>query len=209
MGDVAANTEGAALDPARLPPHQLRRWQGIVEVAGELLEADDYDTIQIRDVAARCGVALGTLYRYFPSKELLYATVLREWSAAELAQTSVIDPMLSAGERLRGRLHHSVRRFEQYPTYLRLEMLLQQSADPEVRRVFDEFTSQVTQAYLAQLFDVPDGEREDMVTVFTSALVHQLGLFGQGRQSIAEVRRLMDRLVDLVFGVQAVPDGER
>ncbi|MDZ7731933.1 MAG: TetR family transcriptional regulator [Acidimicrobiia bacterium] len=38
-----------------------------------------YDAVQMRDVAARAGVALGTIYRYFSSKDHLLAAALVEW----------------------------------------------------------------------------------------------------------------------------------
>lgn len=193
-------TEDAACVPVRLPPHQLRRWQAIVDTAAELLVSHDYETIQIRNIAARSGVALGTLYRYFHSKELLYATVLREWSAGAQLPADTKDRTKAAGERLRGRMQHSVRRFEQYPTYLRLQMLLQRSTDPRVHQIYDEYSAQVIDDYQALLFDLPQAQRDDVVTIATALLVRQLQLFGQGRQPISEVARLVDRFIDMVFG---------
>lgn len=204
MNAVKAAGDGApqdaAPDPALLPPHQRQRWQDIVDAAGTLLVNHDYESIQIRDVAAHSGVALGTLYRYFHSKELLYATVLREWSASAQVPVVTTAGNRTAGERLRSRLQHSVRRFEQYPTYLRLQMLLQRSADPQVHQIYDEFSAQVIDDYQALLSDLPAAQRDDVVKIATAVLVRQLELFGQGRQSISEVRRLIDRFIDMTFG---------
>ncbi len=196
------------MDPDSLPPYQRRRWGSIVDAAGALLAADDYEAILVRDVAAQAGVALGTVYRYFPSKEQLYAVVLREWSAAD-AETESADPVPARppGERLRARMHHSVRRFEVFPSFLRLQLLLQQSADPAVRAVFDQFSDQVVSSYRERLADLPAADRDDVVAMAAALLVHQLGRFAQGRQSIGEVHRLVDRFVDLLFG--AGPAGAR
>ena len=38
-----------------------------------------YEAVQMRDVAARANVALGTIYRYFSSKDHLLAAVMVEW----------------------------------------------------------------------------------------------------------------------------------
>src|SRR4029453_7910468 len=38
-----------------------------------------YDAVQMRDVAARGEVALGTIYRYFPSKDALLLAVMVQW----------------------------------------------------------------------------------------------------------------------------------
>lgn len=48
----------------------------------ELL-AKGYDSLTIRSVAKSCGIAVGTMYNYFPSKEMLAAEVmLTDWLAA-------------------------------------------------------------------------------------------------------------------------------
>jgi AcrR family transcriptional regulator len=54
---------------------QLRRLRRIVDAAVELAEAGGFEAVKLRDVADASGVALGTLYKYFRSKEdvLLFA----------------------------------------------------------------------------------------------------------------------------------------
>src|SRR3954454_18073499 len=69
------------LDPDSLPHGQQQRRDRIVRAAISLLEhGGEYDRIQMRDVAGEAGVALGTVYRYFTSKEHLYAAALLEWA---------------------------------------------------------------------------------------------------------------------------------
>jgi len=60
---------------AGLAASQLRRIRRIVDAAVALAEEGGFDGVRLRDLAEVSGVALGTLYRYFPSKEdiLLYA----------------------------------------------------------------------------------------------------------------------------------------
>ena len=55
---------------------QLERRQRIMDAAAELARAGGYDAVQMREVAASADVALGTLYRYFPSKEHLLVSIL-------------------------------------------------------------------------------------------------------------------------------------
>ena len=45
----------------------------------ELGSAGGYDAVQMRDVATTADVALGTIYRYFSSKDHLLAEALVEW----------------------------------------------------------------------------------------------------------------------------------
>jgi AcrR family transcriptional regulator len=53
------------------------RRQKILAAATELFGANPYDTVQMRDVAARAEVGKPTLYRYFPSKEELFLEVFK------------------------------------------------------------------------------------------------------------------------------------
>ncbi len=52
------------------------RARRIVETAVELAEKGGFEAVRLRDVAAHAGVALGTLYRRFSSKEDLLIAVL-------------------------------------------------------------------------------------------------------------------------------------
>lgn len=67
---------------------QVARRDRMLAAAGELALEGGWDGVQMREVAARSGVALGTLYRYFPSKEHLLVSVMLgevEQLAARLA----------------------------------------------------------------------------------------------------------------------------
>lgn len=194
-----SDLRGEAPDPASMPAHQVRRRERIVAAADRLLGAGDYESVQIRDVAAEAGIALGTLYRYFPSKELLYATVLRDWSARGMATELVIADDADAAGRLTARLHHSVDRFAAHPGHLRLQLQLQQSADEAVRAVYDEFTAAVLDSYAQVLTGLPADRRDDVLAIVSAVLIHQLGLFAQGRRTVAEVRGLLDRLVEMLL----------
>lgn len=48
----------------------------MLEVTAELAQEGGWDAVQMREVAQRADVALGTLYRYFPSKEFLLVSVM-------------------------------------------------------------------------------------------------------------------------------------
>ena len=69
-----------------LPGYKRARRDQIVAAAMAALKEHDYDQIQMRDVADRADVALGTLYRYFSSKEHVYAAVLTAWGSGALAR---------------------------------------------------------------------------------------------------------------------------
>ena len=54
----------------------------LLETARRQIERNGYGKTTIRSVAAECGIAVGTVYNYFPSKDMLIATFVSEdWRA--------------------------------------------------------------------------------------------------------------------------------
>jgi AcrR family transcriptional regulator len=70
----------------------IRNRDAIIEAATEVL-AEQGTAVDVREIARRSGVGMGTLYRHFPKKEDLIHTVLRKdfsgW--AESARQAAID----------------------------------------------------------------------------------------------------------------------
>lgn len=65
--------------PRPLTRAQKARRQRVVDAAMALGLDGGYDAVQMRDVAARADVAMGTVYRYFTSKDHLLAAALVYW----------------------------------------------------------------------------------------------------------------------------------
>src|SRR3954463_5229734 len=63
-------TAADSSDGALARSQAARRRRGI-DATLELAAGGGFDAVQMRDVAAEAGVALGTVYRYFESKERL------------------------------------------------------------------------------------------------------------------------------------------
>lgn len=78
MRGARASRQHAPPVVEELSATQSRRRQHIVDASFDLLLSRRYDQIQMRDTAADAGVALGTLYRYFSSKDHLFAALLRK-----------------------------------------------------------------------------------------------------------------------------------
>src|SRR6202522_4190156 len=58
---------------------QQARRQRVIDAAMALGLDGGYDAVQMRDVAAQADVAMGTVYRYFTSKDHLLAAALVYW----------------------------------------------------------------------------------------------------------------------------------
>src|SRR5690242_10455407 len=124
---------------------QAERQDRILDAAREALEEQDYESIQMRDVAQRAGVALGTLYRCFTSKEHLYAAVLAHWgsrSAADGAGPAArgrYPGPVSPEARVRARVHGVITAYERRPQFYKAHVTLQSSSDPNARALLTEF----------------------------------------------------------------------
>ncbi|GAB3737193.1 TetR family transcriptional regulator [Nocardiopsis nanhaiensis] len=87
---------------------QTQRRRRIVQTAAALAVRGGVEAMQMRSVAERAGVALGTLYRYFPSKmdlvvavvteelDLLESGIVRRPPTAETAAGRAVDVLLRA-----------------------------------------------------------------------------------------------------------------
>ncbi len=71
----------------KLTPKQEARRQRVIEAAAKLASEGGYEAVQMRDVATRADVALGTVYRYFSSKDQLLVECL--WQVAHQLQTDL------------------------------------------------------------------------------------------------------------------------
>lgn len=72
----------ARIPTNRLPalptsPVQKERFRRILRAAAAHGADHGFDGVQMVDIARDAGVAIGTLYRYFPSKAVLFAAVMR------------------------------------------------------------------------------------------------------------------------------------
>jgi AcrR family transcriptional regulator len=99
---VARLPDGRAPAEA-LKPDQVERRNRLKVVAAELGERDGFERVQMTEIAKTAGVAIGTLYRYFPSKQQLFEILLYEelWNFAKIWEPSPDeDPLAEIGDQL-------------------------------------------------------------------------------------------------------------
>lgn len=180
-----------------LPAWQLARRKRIVEAALRALESQEYEQIQIRDVATAADVALGTLYRYFSSKEHLYAAVLVEWAAFSGTRRAR-QTATTAADRLRQRVGAVVRAFERQPQFFKVYVLLQTSADPKAKALLAEFLAKAQELLVREFASLePDQARDAAIMLWSivhTMLTHAIYHNGSWR----EARRIAERFIDLI-----------
>jgi AcrR family transcriptional regulator len=183
-----------------LPPGQRARREGIVAAGLRLLRAQEYEQIQMRDVAVEAGVAIGTVYRYFQSKEHLFAEVLAEW-AATLRRGVDRNPLAGGtnAERLRDVLHRSVRAFHAKPQLVRVLMTLEASDDPFANEIFTAMNVSTQRIYGEAIVGLPDEVADIVVKVAGATLDLLLRQWVMGRMPIAGVYDQLSRAVDVLL----------
>ena len=110
---------------------QEARRKRVVDAAMELALEGGYEAVQMRDVAARARVAMGTVYRYFSSKDHLLAAALVYWVEQldlRLAQAPARGE--SASERVLDVLERALRSMGRQPRLVAAVFAALASSDP-------------------------------------------------------------------------------
>jgi TetR/AcrR family transcriptional regulator, cholesterol catabolism regulator len=109
---VAENGNG---DDLPSDAQQARR-RRILAAAAELATEGGFDAVQMREVADRADVALGTLYRYFPSKiHLLVSVLADEMERLHDRLTTAPPANGEAADRVVAVLQRSIRALQRNP----------------------------------------------------------------------------------------------
>lgn len=122
----------------------------IVAAALDQLAEGGYASAGVQAVAARAGVATGTVYKHFPSKADLFAEVFRRASQREVDVLAEMDASLPVTQRVAAGAEAFARRALAEPT--RAWALLAEPVDPAVeaeRLVFRRAYRDVFAAVLA------------------------------------------------------------
>jgi AcrR family transcriptional regulator len=154
--------------PEVLTRSQHARRARVIEAAIELATEGGYDAVQMRDVAARAGVALGTVYRYFSSKDHLLSAALLEWARglegnvkARMARTD--EPV----ERLVSVIRRITRASEREPALFAALVTAITAPDPAVSECQAEVQHIVSAALSLPLEGVDPEVRDGAVRVLT------------------------------------------
>lgn len=115
----------------RLAARQSERRLRILETTMELAAEGGYEAVQMREAAANAGISLGTLYRYFRSKDALLAASWSHWAATVEPQL-VRRPLRgeTMAERAYDFLRRTTRAFERSPKLASAFLTAANSNDP-------------------------------------------------------------------------------
>jgi AcrR family transcriptional regulator len=212
----APSAAGEGPPVARLAASQLRRMRRIVDAAVRLAETGGFEAVRLRDVAEASDVALGTLYKYFRSKEdiLLFALgeeVERLEASLQARPVGGVTPV----ERLAAFFRRATNALVRRPQFARALVRSVASGDPDHTAQVAGFHLRMTRLILASLNgEVPElhgavpadigSERERRLAtllqhVWFSALVGWAGGLHPGRAVVEQV----EAAAELVLGPRA------
>lgn len=189
-------------NPASLPPYKRRRQERILSAAIALLaEGGTYESIQIRDVAERSGLALATVYRYFASKELLYAAALAAWSREffQRVRTRRDGDAGTDPQRLCKIMRSTIRSIGKQPQMMMAWYVIEVSSDAGVQEILRELDYQYTLSLESAIRDLDEEARDDVVLIVRSIYDRASRNWIKGLCSIRDVDRATMRGVDLAF----------
>jgi AcrR family transcriptional regulator len=183
---------------------QRDRRKRILDATYELASDGGFDAVQMRAVADRADVALGTLYRYFPSKiHLLVSALGRQFEQSEALLREKPIPGDSPSERVIFVLKKTTRGLQGDPhlteALTRAFMFADASVASEIHNVGMLMTSMLTHAM--------DPERTSEVTDDDVAIARVIGdvwlsalvAWVTGRSTAAETAQHMETAVRMLL----------
>ena len=182
---------------------QRERRERILDATVLLASQGGYDAVQMRAVAEKADVALGTLYRYFPSKvHLLVSALVRDLEVAETASRAQPPTGDTAADRVSALLATTTAGMQQEPrlteAMTRAFMFADASARDEIRAVSRLLVTMLTRAINPGSDPSPDDLAAAAVIrdVWLAALVGWV----TGRTTAADVSRSLETAVRLLLG---------
>lgn len=181
---------------------QTARRRRVIDAAVELAGEGGYDAVQMRDVAIRAHVAMGTIYRYFTSKDHLLSAAQVEWARAlDRRVTQLPARGTSAADRVVDVLRRATRTMERQPRLTAAFVTAMSSSDPAVAERQREVAALVEGTIDRAIGDDPVRDRAGIVRVIGFVWQGALVVWLNGQGSIAQVGDELERAARLLLRV--------
>src|SRR6266568_3030385 len=110
----------AVLSPARKIATEKRRC-AILRAARAVFARQGYASTVVDDIAAQAGIAKGTLYLYFPSKEQIYlAALIEEARQLDAESRAAMRAAKTWRNKLRAYIEVRLRYFDEHQDFVRI-----------------------------------------------------------------------------------------
>jgi AcrR family transcriptional regulator len=187
---------------------QRDRRKRILDATIALASKGGFDAVQMRAVAERADVALGTLYRYFPSKiHLLVSALAREFEQANATLDRKPVPGDTAADRVIYVLSRNTRALQRDPNLTEALTRAFMFADASVANEIHAVGMHVTRMLMRALHDSgvtseeiePTEEDIAIAKVIGDVWLASLVQWVTGRASAADVSKSIDVAVRLLL----------
>jgi AcrR family transcriptional regulator len=185
---------------ATLTANQALRRQRVLVAALKLAGEGGYDAVQMREVAATADVALGTIYRYFSSKDHLLAAAMAEWTGALQAQLLAEPPRGKAPvDRLVDVLRRACQNLERQPLLTRALITSLSSSGDDVAECTKEVERRMSAMTGTVLSGLDPEVRDGVTAVLRHVWYSGLLSWANGRMDITEVGDELERAARLLL----------
>ena len=213
MTKSSAETRSAAApDPAARSDEpttssQRERRRRILDATLALAAKGGYEAVQMRAVAEKAEVAVGTLYRYFPSKvHLLVSALAREFRRLDQRTERSAPPGDTAQERMKVVVEMITKSMQRDPNLTEAMTRAFMFADASVANEVEEvgfYMDRILARAMAQ--DTPDEVQLSMARVVSDVWMSNLVSWLTRRSSAAEVATRLGLTIDLLLGSDDSP----
>lgn len=149
-----------------------------------LVSEREASAVSMKDVAADSGVALGTIYRFFASKEHMFAAALVRW--AEPIESRVSPVVDDVSEHLIDTVRRGTRAYQREKNLLAINVQSSVSSDPYVSEVINEFRRSIRKTLSRSLQDVPADDANMLVDLVMAIWQDLLTHWYIGRRSMTD-----------------------
>lgn len=202
--DESADT-GDGVGSGALARNRAARRRRVLDAALALAATGGFDAVQMRDVAAEAGVALGTVYRYFDSKEgLLIEAYIGEIEALGSGLRSRPPRGATAADRVVDVLGRATAALQRYPeatgAMVRAVGAAPAAEAASVRRIHDAMNAIIAAAMRTPGDDGPPSEDELAIArtlnqVWLSSLIGWVGGVDPAERVVADLEAAARRLI--------------
>ena len=185
---------------ATLTPSQAARRARVITAALELADEGGYEAVQMRDVAARAGVALGTIYRYFASKDHLLAAAQVEWLRETHERLAQREPKGDTpADRVTDVMRRATRALERQPRLVAALVTAITSPDPAVTECQLEVSTISADILRLGMEGLDDDLREGIVQVLEHVWFSSLLGWVNGWTNMGQVPDEVEHAVHLLL----------
>lgn len=188
-------------------PAQRDRHERILGVAMQLASEGGFEAVQMREVADRADVALGTLYRYFPSKvHLLVSALAHRFEHTQLLVTQRPPEGATTSERVLNVLKKATQGMQADPNLAealtRAFIVADESVNDGIAQVGMQLTAMLTSAIRGEAYNsatVPTDEEKTISRIISDVWLSALMAWVTGRFNAAQVVQHIEASVRLLF----------